>query len=465
MIRLNFKKVIFFTYLSLYLTPIHASPSIVIDINSPIFRKLSTAVPPFIETIDAGEKKDQTVASNARVELVQLLELTGMFQIMREVAYKGIPLNSASKLSPVPGFEGTDILQWKAIGAELLIVGYANTQKGKHSLEFRAADVKQGIKIISKAYTLNSRNTINFVVKDFINLLLETYTGKPGIFTKFVFAGRRHKDDRNKQIFTCDIDGKNVEQITHTPAAHLSPSWSPDGTKIVYTSYESGNPDLYLYDLVTKKHQVLAKDKGINSGGTFSPNGKLVVYSGTTRADTDLFAVNHVTKQKYPLIRGNGVDVDPEFSPDEKYLVYVSGRYGNPHIFRAELEWDATKELVRVKTDKRLTFAGWFNATPAWSPDSSKIAFAGFDRDIKRFDIFLMNFDGSKLERLTLASADNENPSWSPNGQLMVFHSNRVGQTNEKGVAQLFLMNKDGSDQRLISTGLYEAKDPNWQQR
>ena len=71
---------------------------------------------------------------------------------------------------------------------------------------------------------------------------------------------------------------------------------------------------------------------------------------------------------------------------------------------------------------------------PAWSPESDKIAFAGYDRDIDRFDLFMMNPDGTQMERLTIRSGDNEHPSWSPNGQMIVFESNRTAGRDVKGL-------------------------------
>ena len=71
-------------------------------------------------------------------------------------------------------------------------------------------------------------------------------------------------------------------------------------------------------------------------------------------------------------------------------------------------------------------------------------------------------FDGKNLERLTIKSGDNESPSWAPNGQMMVFQSNRVGSRNIKGVKQLFVMQKDGSGQKKLTTGLYSSETPKW---
>ena len=70
-----------------------------------------------------------------------------------------------------------------------------------------------------------------------------------------------------------------LRQITKDNTLHLSPSWSPDGRYIVYTSYKSGDPDLYKYDLKTgKETRNYAGYRGIDSGGQFDVDGKTVVF-------------------------------------------------------------------------------------------------------------------------------------------------------------------------------------------
>ena len=114
----------------------------------------------------------------------------------------------------------------------------------------------------------------------------------------------------------------------------------------------------------------------------------------------------------------------------------------------------------RVISDK--DNAGWYNSTPAWSPDSDKILFGGYDKDINRYDIFMMDPDGQNLERLTLKSGDNENPHPGANGQMIVFQSNRQGNANIKTKPQVFYMMRDGSRQRKLSLPFYDVQTPTW---
>ena len=313
---------------------------------------------------------------------------------------------------------------------------------------------------LSKSYQI-SMSGEKSMAYDFVDALLQLYTGKIGVFSsRIVFIGKKSAKS-SKQVYTVRIDGSDLQQITFGNSIHLSPSWSSDGKHIFFTSYRSGDPDLYSYNLASKRVKSLSAARGVDSGGQGDPQSRLVVFSGVDKGDTDIYVTSLKGGPRRLLIRGSGLDVDPTFSPNGKWLAFVSGRYGNPHIFLADLARSARGKL-RVISDKRLTWAGWYNGNPSFSPDSLKIAFAGYDKETNRFDIFMMDPTGKNLERLTLKSGDNESPSWSPNGQLLVFHSNRIGVQDKKGQPALYLMRRDGSRQRRIPIPLYSAQTPKW---
>lgn len=440
----------------------------IVTIDNPNFRKLVIAAPKFQAASD--DKHMEGLIQQTEDEFPFLLQFSGLFKVINRSAYSD--LKKDKKL---------DELQfWKMLSVDTVVHGNFVKSGKALKLEFSGLDVYRGRDFDKKSYAVSNTKDVNRALKNYVDYLLESYSGKPGIFnSRIVFAGRKSANS-NREIFICEPDGSNVEQITKNGAVHISPSWHPSGSKIIFTSYESGRPTLYVYDVNTKsKLPVFAGvPKGFtNSGGKYSPDGKLIVYTRITEGSTtkdgssDIYIVDPPQKGKSnsprEFIKGMGINVDPIFSPDGKWLVYVSGRYGsnlrgNPHLFRMELAWNDHATDVRVKGEKRLTFAGWWNAMPAWSPDSSKIAFAGFDKDINRFDLFIMNNDGTKMERLTLNAGDNKSPSFSPNGQMLVFHSSRVGTPSDRGRNQLYVMNADSTDQRAIYTGLYDAEDPKW---
>ena len=429
-------------FILLAMLTISASP-LIVNIDNPSFRRIVTAVPHFSGDTKKGKMKK--IATYGQKRLRSLLEFSRLFNVLSGEVYEK---NSVSKSS------------LKKLGVEALVTGEFTRKNKKNLLVMQTIDIKRRKKIVKKIYQHVSLQNIDLVIKDYGDLILEAYTKKSGIFfSRIVFVGKKIKKDF-KQVYTVDFDGSNLTQITHSPAHHLSPAWSPDNRFIVYTSFEDDNPDLFVYDLVYKKHTKISGRAGINSGGQFAHTGNVVAFTGSLRGDTDIFVTDTQGRYRRRLIKGYGLDVDPSFSPDGKWLAFVSGRYGNPHIFRATLNWSSNK--LQVVDDKRLTYAGWYNANPAWSPDAKKIAFAGYDKDIDRFDIFLMNADGANLERMTLNKGDNESPSWSPNGMMLAFFSTRTDNPKKKGVARLYIMNRDGSQQRLLPTRLYEAQTPRW---
>lgn len=292
--------------------------------------------------------------------------------------------------------------------------------------------------------------------------ILKLVSGGRGLYSsRIVFVGRKTATSP-KQVYTCRMDGSDLKQITAEPVIHLSPSWSPQGDQIIFTSYRSGNPDLYVYDRTKEAIRALSIHHGLDSGGAADPHSGWVAFSSRGRRDADLFVVPPAGGARRLLIRGLGLDVDPTFSRDGRYLAYVSGRFGRPHIFVAELRRSDAGGL-QVVQDRRVTWAGWYNGNPAFSQDSRKLAFAGYDKEIDRFDIFLMDVHGQNLERLTLKSGDNESPSWAPNDQHIVFESSRQDDpSTSKGPKQLYVMRRDGDYQTRIPLELYSAESPEW---
>lgn len=419
-----------------------------INIDSPQFRPLAIAIP----QVKHESANAKSIASTFETELARLLNFSGLFKVVGAGAYSHIETNDGEK-----GVLGKS-LAWKNAGVEAVVNGLQLQPDSDNKFELSVFDLNSQKIMVKKTYEKVVDGV--FLARIFGDAILEAYTGRPGLFTtKLVFIGRIAKG-QDKQVFISDFDGGNIIQMTNDKVPHLSPSWSPDGNYIVYTSYKSGDPDLYQQNIHTRKVTKISGYQGIDSGGQYDNNSDLIAFSGAVKGDTDIYVVSKNGGERRVLIKGRGLDVDPAFSPNGKWLAYVSGRFGNPHIFRADLSRSTNN--LKVLSDHRLTWAGWYNGTPAWSNDSNKIAFAGYDRETDRFDLFLVEPTGKNLERLTLRTGDNESPSWSPNSQLIVFHSNRKGTSNIKDKPQLWVMRRDGSNQTMLNVGLYEAQTPKW---
>lgn len=436
--------------------------SIKINIDSPKFRRLVLAVPTF-GLATPNNRVHQQIARQASDRLAGLLQYSGLFNQVKKDLYKKLLKEYKDpifKTSGLPGIKGVDIAQWKSLNIETMIIAHITQKSDGFEFLLKTIDLRKGESVVGKKYSGVARGDIDKILTKYADHVLKQYTGSDGIFnSKLVFVAKKNRKS-SKQIYMSNFDGSDVQQISRGNSINLSPSWSPDGKYITYTSYRDGNPDLFLYDLARRTTKKISSRRGMNSGSTWSHNGSVIAFTGVRGTDTDLFTLSPNGGLAKPFIQGQGLDVDPSFSPNGQYLAYVSARYGNPHLFRATLQ--QTGKTLKVVSEKRLTYAGWYNTTPDWSPNSSKIIFSGYDKDIDRYDVFVMNNDGTKLERLTLKTGDNEDPNWSPNGQLIIFSSNRIGGSNTKGKHQLYMMSKDGSSQRKINLPFYEVTQADW---
>lgn len=353
--------------------------------------------------------------------------------------------------------QGFDFSSWKQIGAEFMIRSGYKVARNQFQYEAYLYHVPKRKLIIGKSYS-GSVNDLRTIAHKFSNDIMKALTGKNGFFmTKFVVS--RSTNRFEKEIFTMDWDGANQKAMTKHRTISQSPSWSPNGRYLTYTSFlyhkktKTRNADLFLLDLKTKKRWLLSYQKGINSGGTFTPNSEDILMRISHNGASDLYKTDLQGKQLTRLTNGprGAMNVEPAVSPDGRTVAFSSDRSGKPMIYTMN---------TNGKNVKRLTFAGVYNSSPAWSPDGKRIAFAGFDQG--HFDIFTIDANGKNIKRLTSARkrngklANNEYPSFSPDGRFILFSSDRTGRY------QLYIVSIDGKYEHRLTFDNKDYYKPQW---
>lgn len=423
-----------------------ADGDLYIDVGRAGARKFKLAIPVF--GVDPGTAVNDTDREFAADKLSDIFSFVGSFDFIPAANFvaKG---NIASRAMQYD--------EWTPIQAEGVILGkfIPSTANGKYSLEMRFFDVKRRKQLHGVRYSDFEVSELDKALRRFADKCIEKLTGEKGIFsTKLAFAGSR-KAGEPRQIFISSLDGSGLRQITNNGSINMSPSWAPDGSKLTYTSFRDGKADIFVYNMLTQKTSKLTSGFGNNSGANWHPDGQKIAFSGSHSGLTSIFTVNSVDGgDRKAFISGSGLEVEPAYSPDGSRVAFVSGRFGNPHLFIRDL---------RLNSDTRITFAGWYNSSPSWRRDGRKLAFAGYDREIDRYDIFIVNPDGRQMERLTLDQGDNEKPSWSPDGRFIVFQSNRSLKGRGKAnTYKLYVMNRDGGNVRSLSIPLHDVVMPVW---
>lgn len=404
-----------------------------IDISNPFLRKIPLAVPLFKN--ENGTAEEKRLSNSSADLLASSLEFTGYFKLLDRGAFLFDPQKDGV-LTPQINFAN-----WTVIGAELLITGLFKEVDGNITMELRLFDAFKAHRIIGKKYAGKEADQRQMIHR-FCGEVIKYLTGHRGVYgSKIAFVST---GSGNKEIYSCDFDGYNPQQVTRNRSINLSPAWSSDGRYLAYTSYKNKKPDIFIKDLA-EMQETSINGKGLNITPAWVPGKFELAATLSFSGDQEIYLLTGSGKVIKRLTSIRGIDLSPTWSPDGKKFAFVSNRAGSPQIYVQDL----ASEKVR-----RLTYEGNYNTQPNWSPQSDKIVYASVVDG--RRNIVVMGLDGQEPLQLTGESGDNEAPSWSPDGSLIVFSSNR------EGPFRLYVMTAFGTDQRrlLVMTG--EQTNPKW---
>ncbi|MDA7759447.1 Tol-Pal system beta propeller repeat protein TolB [Amylibacter sp.] len=337
---------------------------------------------------------------------------------------------------------------WRAINVDALITGSVNIQGDKLILQFRLFDVFAQKPLGEGLQFQASIGNWRRMAHKISDAVYSRLTGEAAYFdSRVVYISEQGpKNARKKRLTIMDYDGANSRFLTDDNNIVLAPRFSPNNEEIVYTSYETGVPKVYLMNVDTLNKRVLDDQLGMTFAPRFSPDGRNVVMSLTDRGNTDIYSVVLESRRKTRLTSGPSIDTAPSFSPDGKQIVFESDRGGRQQIYiMSSSGGDAT----------RISFGKGSYGTPVWSPRGDMIAFTKISQG--RFHIGVMRTDGSN-ERLLTASFLDEGPTWSPNGRVIMFFRESAG-TN--GAPEIFSVDVTGRNLKRVKT-IQNGSDPSW---
>ncbi|TNC47834.1 Tol-Pal system protein TolB [Rubellimicrobium rubrum] len=416
--------------------PVHAQQGpLSITITEGVIEPIPFAVPAFTVEIGGAESVARDIASVVSADLVG----TGLFREIPSSAF----INPNLPFGTAPVY--TD---WTAINAQALITGAVAVSGDQLIVKFRLYDVFSGAELgegLQFAGTVAGWRRMGHKVADAV---YSRITGEGGYFdSRVVFVSESGpKDARAKRLAVMDYDGAGVQFLTQSGLL-FAPRFSPDGSRVLYTSYESGVPAIYLLDVASVRQQRIATETGeMTFSPRFSPDGQHVIYSLTNGGNTDIYMTNVGGGASSRLTSAPSIETAPSFSPDGSQIVFESDRSGTQQLYVMSASGG---EPVRI------SFGDGRYSTPVWSPRGDLIAFT--KQGDGRFYIGVMRTDGSE-ERLLTSSFLDEGPTWAPNGRVLMFTRETQG---ADGAPTVYSVDVSGRNLKQVPTGGM-ASDPSW---
>lgn len=209
-------------------------------------------------------------------------------------------------------------------------------------------------------------------------------------------------------IFVINADGSGLAPIfSSVPGGDFNPTWSPDGTKVAFTSFRGGDiPQIYIFDTLTNETALISDEEGrLCQEPAWSPDGKFIVISV---GSATIRVMQADGKNSFLVARNVGAarNTDPVWSPTGLAIVFTQWASDLSGSWLMALPY-STEGAVPVKIP-----GSDYGLEPDFSPDGYWLVYTEFSKS-KR-DLYIMTVSGVEQQQITLDSANDFDAAWRP---------------------------------------------------
>jgi TolB protein len=345
-----------------------------------------------------------------------------------------------------PVSQGPWLTDWSEppVKANYLALGYTAAQGDQIVLRGWLYNVVQAdlanAQALGKTYLAPlSEDGARKVAHDFAADILKQFGGVSLVGSKIYFVSNR-SGRGIKEVWSMDFDGANQKPVTQYKSISFTPAVSPDGSRLAFTTFQPGNPAIFVFSLETgRRLPFYSPASSVATTPEFAPDGQHMLLASSIGGWTQIFMANLDGSGLHRIGFSSAIDIEPKVNPKTgSEMVFVSGRSGLPQIYRMNLDGADVSRLTTGEGEA---------VNPAWRPDGQHIAFAwtrGYAPG--NYNIFVMDVASRQVNQLTHGAGCNQNPSWAPDGLHIVFASNRSGST------QIWTMLADGTQLQQLTT-------------
>jgi TolB protein len=233
--------------------------------------------------------------------------------------------------------------------------------------------------------------------------------GAPG---RIAFVASRTADG-NADIFSADIGGEAIVNLTDDPAPDRSPAWSPDGQQIAFASRRGDNWDVYRMRADGGDLQRLTDDPAYDGEPAWSPDGTRIAFSSSRDGDLNIYLLELSSGTLRRVTDDPAADYQPTWAPDSHQLAFTSWRDGNQEIYAVSLPQSA---LADMPSAINLTNNPAPDRSPAWSSDG-RLAFISDREGIGNLHVLDLESDEQQLAGIR--NRGLQDPAWTVGGGLL----------------------------------------------
>jgi TolB protein len=405
-----------------------AHSALEIEISGGGAQQLPIAIVPFAQS----QSGSYNPSSDNLSQIIQAdLKRSGLFRL----------LETAGVVSRPSDISQIKYAEWVALQAQAMAVGKVETlPDNRYNVSFQLVDVLKQTQLASVQYNVTATQ-LRGTAHKIADVIYQKLTGESGLFSSRIAYVA--KLNGRYALRVADVDGENAVTMVSSKEPIISPTWSPDGSKMAYVSFEKKKPIIYIQTL-SGQRTILASFKGNNSAPAWSPDGGKLAIVLTYGANSQLYTINADGSNLQPLTKSSAIDTEPTWSPDGQWIYFSSDRGGRPQIYKVAASGGEVQ---------RVTFEGTFNLSPRVSPDGKFLAMVRNDGG--KYRLALQELASGQVQMLS-EGAQDESPSFAPNGRVLLYAT----RSGNKGA--LAAVSSDGRVQQRLNESGGDIREPAW---
>lgn len=337
---------------------------------------------------------------------------------------------------------------WKALGAQYLLVGNIVPNGGRLQVQYALFNVNTEQQIMT-GNVGGGTDQLRDMAHHIADQSFEKLTGVKGAFSTrllYVTAERMGANNTRYTLQRSDYDGARAVTLLQSREPILSPSFAPDGRRIAYVSFEQRRPRIFVQHIDTGRREQITNFEGLNGAPAWSPDGNRLAFVLSRDGNPEIYVMDMGTRQMRRVTNHYAIDTEPFWGKDGQTLYFTSDRAGRPQIYKTNINSGAVE---------RVTFVGNYNANPKLSADEKTLVMIHRQDGFTVFKVAAQDLETNRLRILSDTSLD-ESPTVAPNGTMLIYA------TRQQGRGVLMLASTNGRVRLPLPTAQGEVREPSW---
>lgn len=335
-------------------------------------------------------------------------------------------LRNSGKFNPIPVTDmpqqptnaaGITITAWTALGINFVIVGRVQqSSNNSYIISYQLVDTSSnsGAILVQNQYNI-AKVQLRYAAHTASNEIFHYLTSIKGVFhTRIAYIVNNSIGNKHQyELRIADYDGFNQMLVHRSPQPLMSPSWSPDGDKLAYVTFESGRSTLVIQNINNGTIQQIASFPQHNGAPSFSPDGSKLAIVLSKTGSLNLYIIDLTSDEIHQVTNVCSNNTEPSWFPDNQTLAYTSDQDGYPQVYKIS---------IHNGRPQRLSLHGFRNQDADVSMDGKFLVMVSSNNGLQY--ITKLDLVTGAIQILTSTFLD-ESPSIAPNGTMVVYSTSQ----------------------------------------